>query len=156
SRSSRSSAASSGGGWWNSFSSHKVSGGRETMPPLRVIADSLWAFWRRGRPVERTGYLVGAILLVSGLMHLGLLIAGGGSWQGPLSLRKPATFGLSFGVTLVTIVWVASFLRLTDRRRAALVGAFTAACVLETALVSLQAWRGVPSHFNVETTFDAA
>jgi hypothetical protein len=32
---------------------------------------------------------------------------------------------------------------------------FTAACVFETALVSLQAWRGVPSHFNVETAFDA-
>ena len=33
--------------------------------------------------------------------------------------------------------------------------AFTAASVLETALVSLQTWRGVPSHFNVETAFDA-
>jgi hypothetical protein len=28
--------------------------------------------------------------------------------------------------------------------------------VLETFLVSLQTWRGVPSHFNVETPFDAA
>jgi hypothetical protein len=35
-----------------------------------------------------------------------------------------------------------------------LLATFTAACVLETFLVSLQAWRGVPSHFNVETTFD--
>ena len=26
---------------------------------------------------------------------------------------------------------------------------------METVLVSLQAWRGVPSHFNVETPFDA-
>ena len=126
------------------------------MPALRLISDSLWTFWRQGRPVERTGYRVGAILLVSGLVHLGLLVAGGGSWDGPLSLRKPATFGLSFGVTLVTIVWVASFLRLTARARAALLGAFTVACALETALVSLQAWRGVPSHFNVETTFDSA
>jgi hypothetical protein len=33
---------------------------------------------------------------------------------------------------------------------------FAAACVLETFLVSMQAWRGVPSHFNVETPFDAA
>jgi hypothetical protein len=33
---------------------------------------------------------------------------------------------------------------------------FTTACALETFLVSLQAWRGVPSHFNVETPFDAA
>ena len=26
---------------------------------------------------------------------------------------------------------------------------------METALVSLQAWRGVPSHFNMETSLDA-
>jgi hypothetical protein len=65
------------------------------------------------------------------------------------------TFGLSFGLTLITIAWVASLLRLGDGSRALLLGAFTIACSLETVLVSLQAWRGVPSHFNIETTFDA-
>ena len=70
-------------------------------------------------------------------------------------MRKPAVFGLSFGITLVTIVWVASFLPLAERTRTALLTIFTAASVVETALVSLQAWRGVPSHFNVETGFDA-
>jgi hypothetical protein len=52
------------------------------------------------------------------------------------------------------VVWVSTFLRLSDRARTGLLGAFTGACALETALVSLQAWRGVPSHFNLETTFD--
>jgi len=101
------------------------------------------------------GYVVGSLLVVCGLIHLSILLAGGGTWEGPLSLRKPATFGLSFGVTLLTIVWVTSFLRLGDRARSILLGVFTGACVLETALVTLQAWRGVPSHFNTETTFDA-
>jgi hypothetical protein len=50
-----------------------------------------------------------------------------------LSVRKAVTFGLSFGLTLITIVWVASFVRLGGRARAALVGAFTVACALETA-----------------------
>jgi hypothetical protein len=36
-----------------------------------------------------------------------------------------------------------------------LLGGFTAACAIETALVSLQTWRGVPSHFNIETAFDS-
>jgi hypothetical protein len=118
------------------------------------IAVSLWSFWTRGQRVERIGYVVGAVLLISGLLHLAILLIGGGSWEGPLSLRKPMTFGLSFGLTLVTIVWVSPFLRLGTRTRTLLLGVFTAACVLETTLVTLQAWRGVPSHFNLETTFD--
>src|SRR5262249_45988782 len=56
---------------------------------------------------------------------------------------------------LITIVWVSSFLRMTERARSRLLFAFAAACVLETALITLQAWRGVPSHFNVETRGDA-
>ncbi len=104
--------------------------------------------------MERVAHLVGVLLLLSGLIHLAVLALGGGTWMGPLSLRKPTTFGLSFGFTLMTIAWTSSFLRLGDRARAMLLGIFTAACVIETALVSLQAWRGVPSHFNMETTFD--
>jgi hypothetical protein len=126
----------------------------ESRSVSNVIARALWSFWRRGQTVERTGYIVGAVLLVSGLIHLGVLATDGGSWEGPVSLRKAATFGLSFGLTLLTIVWVASFLRLGDRFRSILLGAFTVACAVETALVTLQAWRGVPSHFNLETTFD--
>jgi hypothetical protein len=94
-------------------------------------------------------------LIVSGLVHLALLVVTGAPWQGPLSLRKASTFGLSFGVTLVTITWVASFLDLSARGRVMVLSGFTVASVMETALVSLQVWRGVPSHFNLETTFDA-
>jgi hypothetical protein len=125
------------------------------MSPGEAMLVSLRSFWTRGRRIERIGYAVGALLLVSGIVHAGILVVSGGSWSGPLSLRKPAVFGASFGITLVTIVWVASFLPLAERTRAALLTIFTAASVVETALVSLQAWRGVPSHFNVETPFDA-
>ena len=47
-----------------------------------------------------------------------------------------------------------AYLRLGHRARVGLVAAFTVACALETSLVTLQTWRGVPSHFNLETTFD--
>ena len=116
---------------------------------------SLRSFWVGGRRIERAGYLAGALLLISGIVHIAILAVTGTSWVGPLSLRKPAVFGLSFGITLVTIVWVASFLPLAERTRVALLAIFTAASAVETALVSLQAWRGVPSHFNVATVFDA-
>ena|SRR5436190_4360588 len=123
---------------------------------LRSMDAALRSFWRRGRSVERAAFVVGVGLLISGLIHLGILFIGGGSWEGPVSLRKAATFGLSFGVTLVTIVWVTSWLSLGERTRRMLLGTFAVACVLETVLVSLQAWRGVPSHFNIETPFDSA
>ena len=105
--------------------------------------------------IDRIGYLTAVLLLASGLAHIGTLLATGGSWEGPLSWRKPATFGLSFGLTLMTIVWVTSFVRLRERTRGSVIGAFAAASVLETALITMQAWRGVPSHFNVATPFDA-
>jgi hypothetical protein len=108
------------------------------------------------RSVERAAYSVGGLLIASGLIHVTVLVIGGGSWEGPLSLRKPATFGLSFGLTLINVTYIASFVTLRERSRQWLLGVFTAACVVETALVSMQAWRGVPSHFNMETRFDAA
>ena len=108
------------------------------------------------KTVERAAYMVGALLILSGLTHLAILLISGGSWEGPLSLRKPTTFGLSFGLTLVNVTLIVSFLSVRDRTRSLLLGIFAAACVLETFLVSLQAWRAVPSHFNVETPFDAA
>jgi hypothetical protein len=108
------------------------------------------------KAIERAAYWTGGLLILSGVIHFAILVASGGTWEGPLSLRKPGTFGLSFGLTLVNVTLIASFVPLKNRSRTLLLGLFTAACVLETFLVSLQTWRGVPSHFNVETPFDAA
>ena len=106
------------------------------------------------RPVERVAYQVSAILFASGLVHLVMLVASGTTWEGPLSYRKAMTFGLSFGLTLATLAWATSFLRMNERRRTVLLGAFTVVSVVEVALVTMQVWRGVPSHFNFETGFD--
>jgi hypothetical protein len=103
------------------------------------------------RRVERIGYAIGAALLLSGFVHVAILLISGDSWEGPTSLRKTATFG----ITLLSVVWVSTFVPLAERTRIWLLGIFSGACVLETMLVSLQAWRGVPSHFNVETPLDA-
>src|SRR5262245_57543713 len=92
------------------------------------IVASFASFWRDGRRLERVGYAVGALLLVSGLIHFAVLIMSGGSWYGPLSFRKAATFGLSFGLTLITIVWVSCFLAMGERVRSVLLGVFSVAC----------------------------
>ena len=107
------------------------------------------------RGVERACYLVAGVLVLSGLVHLGVFVVGDRPWDGPLSWRKPATFGLSFGTTLATITWVTSHLRIGGRARAAMLGIFAADCILEVTGITVQAWRDVPSHFNTETPFDA-
>ncbi|HJQ46792.1 MAG TPA: hypothetical protein VJ870_10795 [Amycolatopsis sp.] len=108
------------------------------------------------RPVERVAYRVGAVLFASGLVHFVVLVASGTTWLGPLSYRKAMTFGLSFGLTLATLAWAGSFLRMNERLRTVLLGAFTTVSVVEVALVTMQVWRRVPSHFNFETGFDTA
>ncbi|MEH0514755.1 hypothetical protein QA942_27135 [Streptomyces sp. B21-106] len=102
-------------------------------------------------------YGVTALLLVaSGLVHLVVFAVDGGPWNGPVSWRKPVTFGLSFGVTLWAVVAVTSFLRMSPRVRTALLGVFAADCVVEVGGITLQAWRRVPSHLDMETPFDTA
>jgi hypothetical protein len=108
------------------------------------------------RAIERACYLIGVVLIASGLFHAAVLVASGDTWEGPVSWRKPATFGLSFGLTLITIAWVGSYLPLRDRTRRPLLAVFAAASVVEVSLITVQAWRRVPSHFNMETGFDTA
>ena len=119
---------------------------------LRSLTDA----WTNGSRAERAAFAVGGLLFLSGLVHVVVLLVTGGSWTGPVSLRKAATFGLSFGLTLVSVAWVAHLVPLAGRAANVLLTTFTVSCVVETSLVSMQAWRGVPSHFNFQTGFDTA
>src|SRR5215468_5151608 len=94
-----------------------------------------WPSWTGFGRAERIAFGVGMALLVSGLLHLIILVVSGASWFGPISWRKPATFGLSFGLTLVTVTWLSSYLDLQERSRAVLIAALTTASVWETVLV---------------------
>ncbi|NUP62933.1 MAG: hypothetical protein HOW71_12285 [Nonomuraea sp.] len=95
-------------------------------------------------------------MILSGLVHLVVFIVDGGPWDGPVSWRKPVTFGLSFGATLIAVTWVTSYLRIGSRLRALLLVVFAADCVVEVGGITLQAWRRVPSHLDMETPFDTA
>jgi hypothetical protein len=121
---------------------------------MTELGGALRRIWVDGRPIERMAYVVGGVLFVSGLVHVAVLLVTGWTWIGPVSLRKAATFGLSFGLTVASLAWATSFLRL--RARGLVLGVFLVTSVVETALISMQAWRGVPSHFNFETPFDTA
>lgn len=121
-----------------------------------VLLPDLARSWTGGRRVERVAYAVGAALFLAGVVHFGVFLVDGGPWEGPVSWRKPTTFGLSFGLTLVTVTWVSARVRMGDRARRTAVGLLTAASVVEVVLISAQAWRRVPSHFNSTSGADSA
>ena len=103
---------------------------------------------------QRLAYVCGALLVASGLFHVVVFLVDGGSWEGAVSWRKPIVFGLSFGITLMTLAWFMTFLRPRKAVGWTLLGLFSVGSVLEVLLVSMQKWRGVPSHFNNSTPFD--
>lgn len=127
-------------------------------PPARpsTVRPGWRGAWGGVRPTERLCHVTGAVLVLAGLAHLVVFAVDGGPWDGPVSWRKPVTFGLSFGLTLIAITWVTSYLRVGTRLRSALLVVFAADCVVEVGGITLQAWRRVPSHLNMETGFDTA
>jgi hypothetical protein len=117
---------------------------------------SLLGDWRQARPAQRFASLVGGALVLVGLAHLAAWLVVGGAWQGPVSFRKPTTFGISFGLTTITLAWLTGRLQISDRIGWLLLGPLAAADSFEVAWVAVQRWRGVASHFNFATTLDTA
>ena len=85
--------------------------------------------------------------MLSGLAHIGIWLVLGGEWEGPVSWRKPILFGISTGMTVLSIGWLVPKLRpsMTDMFLSAALGI---SLVVEVALITVQQWRGVASHFN--------
>jgi len=103
---------------------------------------------------QRFAYVCGALLVLSGVFHGAVYLVDGGPWGGPVSWRKPIVFGLSFGITLMTLTWFMTFLRPRRSVGWIVLGVFAVAALGEVFLISMQKWRGVASHFNEDTVFD--
>lgn len=92
-------------------------------------------------------WAAGLTLIVSGLVHIPLWYLRGDSWEGPLSLRKPILFGLATGITLWSFAWLVT--QLKPRWwfiPVVIMGSLGA--LLEVGIISLQAWRLMPSHYS--------
>lgn len=112
-------------------------------------ADPWWAD-RRARPLA----VLGVIMVASGIAHLPVWALLGGPWEGPITWRKPILFGISGGLTAISLGWVWSML--AWRRGDVPLAAATAwALFVEVLLIDLQRWRGVGSHFNRDTPLDS-
>jgi hypothetical protein len=111
--------------------------------------------WSIAKSYQKFAYYVGGLLIASAVFHTGVLLAGGGSLEGPVSWRKPILFGEAFGLTLVTVAWIMTYLPRRPVLGWILMGGLGAANFYEVLWVSVQQWRGVPSHFNLATPFDS-
>ena len=103
------------------------------------------------------------ILAVAGWIHFGLLaitlplafwdtrlVTGIDPWI------KPSKFAISIGLYLWTIGWLSIHLQISQRRQRTLAWSIAIVMAAEMSLIFMQAARGVPSHFNTTTVFDAA
>ncbi len=108
------------------------------------------------KPVDRA-------LLVAGLLNLAAsgaaliafalddrLILGVNPWI------KPWKFFVSVGIYFVTLAWLLPRVNLSRGVRAMLRWTFIVTMVGEVVLISMQAYRGVTSHFNETSVFDGA
>jgi len=125
-------------------------------PPARM--GDLWAavrgWWAQAAGYQRLASLVGAGLILVGLAHAALWALPGGSASGALSWRKPTTFGIAFGLTTLTLGWVATWLPVRPAVGWTAAGLLGAAVGYEVAWVTVQHARGVPAHVNDTTVLD--
>jgi hypothetical protein len=103
---------------------------------------------------QKFAYACATLLLISGAFHGLVFLIDGGSWEGPVSWRKPTVFGLSFGIMLMTVTWIVGLMRTGKITGWIVMGVLSMASVAEVFLISMQRWRGVASHFNESTPFD--
>jgi hypothetical protein len=104
---------------------------------------------------ERALLGVAAVFAAVGALHVIPFLVDGGTWEGAVSWRKPIVFGLSIGIATWWLAWVLGNLTWRPRTKATWATVYTSAMVLEYTLITAQRWRGVASHFNSTTGFDA-
>ena len=119
-----------------------------SVPPASTVS-RWWTDSRASLPAA-----IGLVLIASGCIYGLMWAVVGGSWEGPVSLRKPILFGISGGLTLLSLGWAWAQLpwRRGDRW---LAGSLAVALLIEVVAIDYQQWRGVPSHFNRQTPFDS-
>ncbi|MDD7965265.1 hypothetical protein [Actinomycetospora lemnae] len=104
----------------------------------------------------RVLWLAGAVLLVAMVVHVVALVLLGGPVSGPVSLRKPATFAETGWLLCWSVALVLPQLRTRAWQRHVVGATVLAFGFGETAIIGVQAWRGVPSHYNFATPLDTA
>lgn len=123
-------------------------------PASGTPSDAVSNGHRRARATLAVGLGLGVagvalLLAVIGLAVDHRIVTGVPAWL------KPATFGISIPIYLITLRWIIGFVRGHARLLAALSAVVVVALTLEIVWIWGQALRGTTSHFNQGTLGDA-
>ncbi len=94
--------------------------------------------------------LLGLVASLIGVLVDPTVITGAPAWL------KPAKFYISLATYCFTLIWLLSFVTGRPRLVGLIAWITVVGFVIELAVISLQVARGVGSHFNTATLFDAA
>jgi hypothetical protein len=124
----------------------------QAMTFIDRLSEEFRGMWRASAPLTAVGLLMLAVFAVTVLA----LWADPRTILGAPAWLKPAKFAISTAIFSLTMAWMLA--QIPEWRRVARVagGATAFIFVLEVAIISVQAWRGTTSHFNVATPFDAS
>jgi hypothetical protein len=127
---------------------HRIS---DNEKPL-VVPARLWLQLRSRNPILAwTAFFHAALFLIA----LGLFMVDTREVMGINPWIKPMKFMASISIYLVTIAWLMGHIE-RPRWAVQLIAWGIASCMIaETAVIFMQAGRGVRSHFNMMTPFDA-
>lgn len=89
-------------------------------------------------------FVTGVVLVLSGVGHGIPFLLGDWPWEALVSWRKPILFGISTGLTCMSLAWV--YARVRHRRL--LDGLLAALALVEVAAITTLTWLGEPSHFG--------
>ncbi len=81
-----------------------------------------------------------------GALHIAVQLFDPRPWESNIGWRKPILFGLSTGITLISLSWVVSVVM--KRRGWIPSTVISVLAVAEVLIITAQTWRGVPAHFN--------
>ena len=113
------------------------------------------AYWRETSAAQRTLFVTGTGLFLWMLAHIGLLIVGNRPFDGPTSYRKAATFAETGWLMCWAVAYALPYLNIGKATRWSIIGGTLLFGAGETVLMSMQVWRGVPSHYNFTTIFNS-
>jgi hypothetical protein len=123
---------------------------------MKMMLNATGGWMRRLWDTDRALTAAGLLMLATFVFALAGLAVDPRTITGMPAWMKPAKFAISTAIFMLTLAWIFTYLPTWVKLRRIAGRATAALLVLEVAIISVQAWRGTTSHFNVGTPLDGA